>query len=64
MVSIDEDEVVQPWDAMVGSFSLSPRFMLGTRHGGEWLNIDLTHPFYGWVECAGPIPNFNFAPSV
>jgi len=30
--------------ALVGSFGLSPTFMLGIWHGGDWLKRDLAQP--------------------
>lgn len=40
---------------MVGSFGLSPTFMVGIWHGGEWLNRYLDQPFHGRVERGSPI---------
>jgi len=45
---------------MVGSFGLSPTFMLGIWHGGEWLKRDLAHPFYIRVERGSPIMGWIF----
>jgi len=52
--------VVYPWYALVGSFGLSPTFMLGIWHGGEWLKRDLSQPFYGLVEHESPISGLDF----
>ena len=50
-----------PLYALVGSFSLSPTFMLGIWHGGEWMKRDSTKPLYGWMEHGSPIPGLVFA---
>lgn len=42
LVFIDEGEVVQHRDALVGYFGLSPTFILGIWNGGEWLNGDFS----------------------
>ena len=47
-----------PW---LSSFGLSPTFILGIWHEGEWMKRDLAQPFYHWVECGSPIPGLVFA---
>lgn len=39
-------------------FDLSPTFMLGIWHRGEWLKRDLAQPFYGRVEHGSPISSW------
>ena len=50
-------EAVWPPEAMLGIF-VSPKFMLGIWHGGNWLKRDLDQPIYGWVECGSPISSW------
>ena len=45
----------------LSSFGLSSTFMFGIWHGGEWMNMDLTHTFYGQVERCSPITGWFIA---
>lgn len=46
---------------MLSSFGLSPTFMLGIWHWGEWLKRDLAQPFYGHMERGSPISGWFIA---
>ena len=48
--------MVYPQDALVGYFGLSPKFMLGIWHIGDWMKRDLAQVIYGRVERGSPIP--------
>lgn len=41
--------------------SMSPTFILGIWHGGDWLKRDLAEPIYGRVEHGSPISSWFIA---
>ena len=40
---------------------VSPTFMLGIWHEGDWLKRDLSQPIYDRVECGSPITGWFIA---
>ena len=49
---------------LIGVFlmcSMSPTFILGIWHGGDWLKRDLSQLIYGRVECGSPISSWFIA---
>jgi len=45
----------------LSSFDLSPTFMLGIWHRGEWMKRDLAQSFYGKVEHGSIISSWFIA---
>lgn len=53
--SIDEGEVVLPWEFLIGSFCSIPTFVIGIWNGDDWMKRAFSKLIYGQVEPDSPI---------